>query len=75
LTEAALAAFAWTKLKIAVAVVLAACVLGGSAGFITHRLWAESRSAGENGAAAPNNGRKTLADRQDGLPPMNKQGK
>jgi RNA polymerase sigma factor (sigma-70 family) len=70
LAEAALSALAWAKLKVAVTVVLATIVVCGGAGVIVHRVLAESRAATEDGPAVSKKGRKTLADRLEGLPPQ-----
>jgi RNA polymerase sigma-70 factor (ECF subfamily) len=74
LAEAAVSALAWAKVKVAVAAVLAAGIVGGTAGTILHRaLEDRPAAAAEDGPAAPKKGRKTLADRQEGLPlPKNK---
>jgi RNA polymerase sigma factor (sigma-70 family) len=68
LSEAALSALAWTRLKIAVTLVLAASVVGGGTGVVVHRVLAGSLSAEGNATATAKKGRKTLQDRQDGLP-------
>jgi hypothetical protein len=67
LAEATVSALAWAKLKIAVAVVLAASVVGGSAGAIVHRVLAESPTAAGDDPAVQKKGKKTLADRLEGL--------
>jgi RNA polymerase sigma factor (sigma-70 family) len=69
LVEAALSTLAWAKLKATLAVVLAVSVAGGSAGVLLHRVLAERPATGANETAAPKKGKKTLADRLDGLPP------
>jgi hypothetical protein len=71
LAEAGLASLAWTKLKLAGAMLLAVCVAGGGAGMVTHRLRTESSAALPNDTSGAKSGRKTLADRLEGLPPPN----
>ena len=68
LAEAVLSALTWAKLKLAAAVLLAAGVLGGGAGFALHRTLADDPTGAGNGSAGPSKGRKTLPDRLDGLP-------
>jgi RNA polymerase sigma factor (sigma-70 family) len=68
LAETTLSALAWAKLKIAVALVLAAGVVLGAAGAVLHQVVGERPAATGSEPAAPKKGRKTLEDRLDGLP-------
>jgi hypothetical protein len=63
-----LSALTWAKLKLAAAVLLAAGLLGGGAGFAQHRTLADDPTGAGNDSAGPSKGRKTLPDRNDGLP-------
>jgi RNA polymerase sigma factor (sigma-70 family) len=69
LAEAVASALAWAKVKVAVVTVLAAGAVCATAGAALHRALAD-RPAAAGGAAAPKQGRKTLADRREGLPPL-----
>jgi RNA polymerase sigma factor (sigma-70 family) len=69
LTGGALSALGWTKLKVAVAALLAVSVLGAGMGVCLHRLLAERPAQAGSDTPGPKKGRKTLADRLDGLPP------
>jgi RNA polymerase sigma factor (sigma-70 family) len=72
LTQAGLAGLAWAKLKIAVAVILAVSVIGGSTGVILQRVLNDGPAAGGSAPGSPKKGRKTLADRLEGLPTKTK---
>jgi RNA polymerase sigma factor (sigma-70 family) len=68
LTRAGLAALAWAKLKVAIVVLLAVTVVGGSASIFLHRLLSDKDASAEIGSNGRKKGKKTLADRLDGLP-------
>jgi RNA polymerase sigma-70 factor (ECF subfamily) len=63
---------AWSKLKIAAAVLLAVAVIGGGAGVVLYQVLREEPSAAGNDPAGPKKGRKTLSDRLEGLPTTTK---
>jgi RNA polymerase sigma factor (sigma-70 family) len=67
LAEAALSGLAWTKLKIAAAVLLAGIVVVGAGEAVSYLAVAEKPTAAGSNSAAPKKGRKTLEDRLDGL--------
>src|SRR5262245_22056712 len=69
LVRAGVSALAWAKLKLAAAVVLAVVVAGG-AGLLTFGGLAEKLAAWGSDTPAVKKGKKTLADRLDGLPPQ-----
>jgi RNA polymerase sigma factor (sigma-70 family) len=68
LADTASSGLAWTKWKIAGAVLLAAIVAVGAGEAVFYVAVAERPAAADNKSAAPKKGRKTLDDRLDGLP-------
>jgi RNA polymerase sigma factor (sigma-70 family) len=72
LAKAGLIGLTWGKLKIAVALVLAALVLGGGASAVAYQMGVGRHAAAEGDAAGTKKGRKTLADRLEGLPQQKK---
>src|SRR5262249_36184516 len=67
INEAALSGLAWTKLKIAGAVLLASIVAIGAGEAVFSLVVPERPTAADSKSAATRKGRKTLEDRLDGL--------
>jgi len=72
LVQAGLSVPAWVKLKIAVAILLAVAVVGGTTGVIVYQVLREEPRATGTDSIGPKKGRKTLTDRLEGLPTTTK---
>jgi hypothetical protein len=68
LADTVISGLAWTKWKIAGAVLLAAILAVGAGEAVFYVAVAERPAAADSKSAAPKKGRKTLEDRLDGLP-------
>jgi uncharacterized membrane protein len=68
LTRTGLRALAWAKLKIALAMLAAVTVVGGGSWLIVRTALSDGTAAVGSDSVGGKKGRKTLADRLEGLP-------